>query len=136
MIYLIGFLILAVAGLVAWQMNSAKSKVVCKCDKCNSENCKCEENSCDADCKCHDAHDAIDVIIAEEAPSPYLNGHATKVTLVAVVEEEVPTQEEAPAPASEPEPKEEPKKEEPKKAKPSPKKAAPKKVTPKKKGKK
>jgi type IV secretory pathway VirB10-like protein len=131
MIYLIGFFILAALALVAWQMDFFKSKFICTCDKCDDTNCKCEENKCGDNCKCHDA--------VVEAPAPYLNGHSKKVT--AVVEEEAPT--EAPAPTPEPEapvapeqPKEEPKKEEPKKAKPAPKKEDPKKAAPKKKKKK
>ena len=106
MIYLIGFLILAAAVLVANQMGVFKTKniFVCNCDKCDDKNCKCEENKCsDNNCKCHD--------VVSEAPSPYMNGHSVKVTAVAEPEvTEAPT--EAPTPEVTPEaPKEEPKKE-------------------------
>lgn len=67
MIYLISFFIFTAAALMFWQFKSFSK---CKCTKCNKENCKCKENDCNDNCKCH------------ETPSPYLNGHSKNITAV------------------------------------------------------
>ena len=121
MIYLIGFFILAAAVFLTLQFKKTKA---CKCDKCDSSNCKCEENNCGENCTCHD-----------KTPNPYMNGHSKNVTVEEPVDEDetiVVEPEAIEAPVETPVvPTQEPQKEEPKKK--APKKKAEPKVDPKKK---
>lgn len=126
MIYIIGLILIAAITLIV-----LRNKKKCKCNKCNEDNCKCAENNCADDCKCHD-----NVV---EMSTPYLNGHSKKITAepvddivnvneTPVTEPSIDEIKEEEISTAEPTPKPEPKKEEPKK-KPAPKK------NPKKKGK-